>query len=126
MNLCTVCGEPIEVGDFPCITTPRPHARGMYAAIGDECDILQTTGTKEPIRFRSKQDRLRWLKAHGYREVVKNAGPDDKHCARWAITDPQTLENGRILVSRPGALQDYAPPPPVKMRIQLVSGEGRG
>jgi len=122
METCTVCGELLQVGDFPCIVTPRPHAKGMYAAIGDECDILQTTGTKEPIRFRSKQERLRWLKANGFREVVKNAGPLDKHCRPWNTIDAVTLENGRVLVSRPNALKGNDTAPPVNMRITLVQG----
>jgi len=27
--VCTVCGEPLAIGDFPCIRTPRPHAKAL-------------------------------------------------------------------------------------------------
>jgi hypothetical protein len=29
VTTCTVCGEPLAIGDFPCISTPRPHARAL-------------------------------------------------------------------------------------------------
>lgn len=26
---CAVCGLPLEIGQWPCITTPRPHDRSV-------------------------------------------------------------------------------------------------
>ena len=28
-DLCTVCGLPIEVGDWPCVYTQRPHGKSV-------------------------------------------------------------------------------------------------
>jgi hypothetical protein len=28
-DVCTVCGLPIAVGEFPCISAPRPHGRAL-------------------------------------------------------------------------------------------------
>ena len=29
---CEVCGKPIQIGDWPCITTIRPHGRSVQTA----------------------------------------------------------------------------------------------
>lgn len=29
MTLCQVCGLPLQIGDFPCIQTRRPHAKAL-------------------------------------------------------------------------------------------------
>ncbi len=125
MDTCAVCGLELRVGDFPCIVTARPHASGMYTAIGDEIDFVQENGAHDPVHFTSKLERKRWLKANGLAEMVRNAGPDDKHVPRWAGMDPQTLANATALVSRPGAMASHGEPP-VRMRITHVGGEGIG
>lgn len=30
-ELCTVCGLPIAVGEYPCIATVRPHGRSVQS-----------------------------------------------------------------------------------------------
>jgi hypothetical protein len=32
VHLCQVCGQPIAVGEWPCIVTPRPHRRSVQTA----------------------------------------------------------------------------------------------
>ncbi len=122
MMTCDRCGVELHIGDYPFC----PHGVGHANVIGDECDITQENGFRHPRHFTSKLERARALKEAGLHEVVRNAGPDDKHCRPWNTIDPQTLENGRILVSRPGALKGNDDPPPVNMRIALVSGDYGG
>ena len=31
-DLCSVCGLPIKIGDWPCVSTPRPHERSVQTA----------------------------------------------------------------------------------------------
>ncbi len=82
--VCPDCGAP----------THRAWLTKASAVIGDEIDITQVNGAKDPIRFRSRLERQRWLKANGYREVDKQVGTSKS--AR--IMDPYTLEAGRYLV----------------------------
>jgi hypothetical protein len=32
VTLCTVCGLPLEIGQWPCVFTPRPHGRSVQTA----------------------------------------------------------------------------------------------
>lgn len=32
-DLCTVCGLPLEVGDWPCVRTIRPHGRSVQNTV---------------------------------------------------------------------------------------------
>lgn len=102
-DLCLVCGLPIEVGDYPCITTARPHQRGINGAIGDECDVWQENGFHTPRHFTSKKERLRALAEKGLEERVCNAGIHDTIVPRWSMMDPQTLKNAEELAKRHGA-----------------------
>lgn len=47
-ELCTVCGLPIEIGQFPCVYTPRPHAKALpskgYEARFDDGLGCEVTG----------------------------------------------------------------------------------
>lgn len=29
MEPCTVCGLPLAIGEYPCILSPRPHAKAL-------------------------------------------------------------------------------------------------
>lgn len=31
-HLCTVCGLPLAVGDWPCVSTIRPHGKSVQTA----------------------------------------------------------------------------------------------
>lgn len=116
-ELCTVCGLPIDVGDYPCIVTARPHQRGINGAIGDECDFWQENGTRQPIHFTHKSEFRRWLDVNNYENKVCNAGVHDTIVPRWSMMDPQTLKNAEILASRNGSARagDDAPEPSVPM-----------
>lgn len=102
-DLCTVCGLTLAVGEYPCITTIRPHVRGINGAIGDECDIWQENGFHTPQHFTSKKARIRALAANGLEERVCHAGEHDRIVPRWAAIDPQTLANAEALATRNGS-----------------------
>ena len=106
MELCTICGKPIDIGDYPCVTTPRPHQRGINGAIGDECDIVQENGFRHPTRFTSKRELTRALAANGHEIMVRHKtipGTDKSpYTTDWSkgSIDAQTLENARVLAER--------------------------
>jgi hypothetical protein len=31
-DICAVCGKPIQIGEWPCVYTPRPHERSVQTA----------------------------------------------------------------------------------------------
>lgn len=76
--------------------------------IGDECDIVQENGFREPRRFSSKAERLRALKEVGCAEMVRHTpvlGTDKSpHTKSWAAIGPGTLESARLLLERVGAV----------------------
>jgi len=66
MNLCAVCGLPLEIGQFGCITTIRPHGEARLRVIGDDIPggiVIENLSAK-PQKFYS------WSK---YREAAKAA-----------------------------------------------------
>lgn len=109
---CSVCGLPIEVGEYPCITTARPHQRGINGAIGDECDVWQENGFRTPQHFTSKKERIRALAEKGLEERVCNAGVHDVLVPRWSMMDPQTMKNAEALAMRHGASKGRGPEAP--------------
>ena len=84
MSLCTVCGQPIEIGDFPCISTPKPHAKGWASVIGDEIPggFVQEHFGHEPETFYSKSAMARRAKELGLEPRVRHVD-GDQHVARW-------------------------------------------
>ncbi len=113
---CPTCGK----------VTERIWKGTAPTVIPDAMDYTQVNGFKEPRHFTSKLERRRALKEAGMEECVSHRpmpGTDkSKHTVNHAaIMDAVTLENARILVSRPGALKGN--PEPVIMRIRHVSGE---
>lgn len=120
---CDKCGVEIEIGDFPFC----PHGRGYSTVVGDEMDHVQVNGTREPIRFRSKQARKRWMKANGLRECAYHIGLDgsdkSKHTRRWEAMDAQTLENARILVERAAQEPTRNEPKETPLKARLTMGE---
>ena len=52
-----------------------------------------------PITVYSWSERRRQMQLHGVEEFIRHV-PGDHHVKSWAMTDAQTLENARILVSR--------------------------
>lgn len=123
------CWEPVTCDAPLCYLCLTPMDRVFTGkasnVIGDECEITQENGFRHPRRFTSKIERRRALKEAGLQEVVKNAGPDDKHCRPWVAMDAHTLENARILVSRNGTARATTAAPE-KLHISFVAGEGIG
>ena len=126
MDLCTVCGLPIEVGDYPCITVARPHQRGINGAIGDECDIWQENGFRHPRHFSHKSELTRALAAVGKEITVRHRplpGTDKSpFTTDWSkgSIDAQTLDNARVLMSRNGTAEGNDPEPePLNVKWQV-------
>lgn len=112
---CRVCGwqvtdiwEPVSV---PLVACPKCSGRTERAwltkattIIGDEVDFVQHNGTKEPIRFRSRAEFKRWLKAndlHIRDTHIPEAGSDKSKFTRsWATYDAYTAANVKILLER--------------------------
>ena len=119
--------EPITVGVKPCPDCGAPTKRAWLTkattVIGDEIDHVQVNGCKTPIRFRSRAERKRYLKEHGWREqdyFAPMPGSDkSKHGdVRWDTYDAYTANNVRILIERAFKAPSVAEPdvPPVNIR----------
>lgn len=100
--ICTVCGLPLEVGEFPCIASVRPHGRGNYTNIPDEIvgGFVQENFGHAPETFYSKQAMARRAKELNLESMVRYSGPNDRHVPRWATSDPQTMANAEAIVAR--------------------------
>lgn len=102
MSVCQVCGEPLRIGEFPCISTPRPH--GSYANHVVEDSIpggfVQEHFGHEPETFYSKKEMARRAKELGLVEFVRWSGPNDRHVTRWDAPDAYTLQAAAALVER--------------------------
>ena len=93
---------------------------GKRAVIGDEIDeVLPDLDPSGPIRFRSRQEKQRYLDAHQLEPFVRNAGPDDKHVPRWATMDAYTLAAAEALVARVG--QTVGADPPIRCETLTLS-----
>ena len=120
---CEKCGAELVVGSFPfCRGNQSDHGRGVSTVVGDEIDEWQVMGTKHPIHFRSRIERARWRKEHGYRvydtHVGEQGSDKSKHTRSWATHDPVTAENVRILIERAfhAGVPDEADDPPLNIR----------
>ncbi len=116
---CEKCQAVLVVGSFPfCRGNPSDHQRGVATVVGDEIDVWQVNGTRHPIHFRSRLERARWRKEHGYRVYDTGAGGQSA-----AITDAQTLENGRYLVTHRQMIDAEEPDVPLRIRwVDEVTG----
>lgn len=125
--------EPVHVGVVPCPLCAEPTLRAWLtkpaSVIGDAMDHLQVNGTKTPIRFRSKLERLRWMKQHHLVDATRHVGQDgsdkSRHTTRWEAMDAQTLENARILVTRAAQEPARNDPPPTPLHVTTTYGEVR-
>ena len=87
--ICTVCGLPLQIGEYPCISRVRTHARPVMGLkqLGDEIDEWNENVGPEPVHFTSRAERARYLKEHGLIEFVRHVGTpgSDKspHTTRW-------------------------------------------
>jgi len=116
--VCPTCGA----------TTARIWITTSTAVIGDEMDHVQVNGTREPIRFRSKQARKRWLKAQGLNECVRHIDPQEghsKHTTNWgSVYDPYTAANVKELLERAfhaGPVEPDLPLLPIKTTVRELS-----
>lgn len=108
LHICTVCGLPLQVGEFPCVLTPKPHGRGAFTNFKDDIPgglVVENYGP-HPIRFDSHSERRAYMKAHGLREKERfspmpGTDKDPQGIPNPAgYVDAYTLENARILLSR--------------------------
>ncbi len=113
---CESCGwqvidivEPVYVPERACpdcgTATVRCWITRASTVIGDECDFIERNGTKEPIRFRSKQEFKRWQKESGWTvkdtHVAPNGSDKSKFTTDWSRAyDPYTANNVKILLER--------------------------
>lgn len=121
---CPECGAYLNIGDWPFC----PHGRGMYANVPDDVPggFWVENAWSEPRKFYSQSEYETALKADGM-ELAPRWVPGSKHLTRWAITDPQTLENARILSERQAqtkATQDEAEPLQTFTRMPVTTWEG--
>lgn len=118
-RLCNGCGwvaidviEPIHAGTVTCPACGDPTERAWLTkssnVIGDEMDHVQVNGLKTPRRFRSKQERKRWLKEAGYEEKGEHKGlqGSDKspHTTRWEGGGKEWLAKAEALAQRHGGI----------------------
>jgi hypothetical protein len=137
-RLCESCGwrredclEPVEPPVRVCDDCGQPTVRAWFTkasnVIGDEMDHVQVNGTNVPIRFRSKQERKRFLKAHGWREAGEHAPPagtdKSKLTQSWAAVSAETLESAKVLLERVGS-QGSGWRDPDQAPIGITSPEG--
>lgn len=75
---CEVCGLPLEIGEFPCIKTIRPHARAerLFNVIGDEIPggFVQENFGVQPETFYSKRAMALRAKELGLEPFVRHIG----------------------------------------------------
>lgn len=107
---CLGCGYEREVfvsaGVHPpcvvCSDATEYVWRKGHSVIGDEID--ETHPDLDPdggvIRFRSRQEKQRYLDAHQLEPFVRWAGPNDRHVKRWDVPSAYGLEQAAILVAR--------------------------
>ena len=88
---CDVCGETVE----------RLFTVGRSTVIGDDVPggFWVENMTPTPLFFRTKSAHRAKMKELGLVNKVRHV-PGDKHVQAWGGTDPQTLENGRLLAER--------------------------
>lgn len=111
---CPICGK----------VTERVWRGKSTTVMGDAIDVWQENGFREPRHFTSKIERRRAFKAAGIEEAVRHVGRKGSDTSphtidHGQIMDPVTMENARILVSRPGALKGTEDPAPA-LRIRYV------
>ncbi len=95
---CAACGQTVVIGEWPYC----PHGHGSYAAVGDECDVVQENGFATPTRFRSKAALKKALDQKGLEMRVQHVpipGTDKSpFTTSWAAMDATTLQNAADLL----------------------------
>lgn len=70
---CPKCQEPLEVGSWPFCK--GGHGRGFSNIVPDETDFVTEHGWAQPMRFRSKAEWRRAMKAEGIEHTPRYAPP---------------------------------------------------
>lgn len=131
-RLCGACRwqgidlfEPIAAGNVACPVcgslTERAWLSKAASVNADECDFIQHNGTREPIRFRSKELFRKWLKAEGYRvndtHVGKPGSDKSPHSSSCSAVTAETLAGAKAMLERVGATRHDG-------EIGITSSEG--
>lgn len=69
---CSKCGHLMVDGDYPFCPHGIP-VQGLKQ-IGDEIDEINENVGHEPVHFRSRSEKKRYLKEHGLLEFVRHVG----------------------------------------------------
>jgi hypothetical protein len=83
--ICEKCEKEIVVGEWPFC----PHGFPLHGLkqLGDEIDEINENVSHEPVHFRSRAEKKRYLKEHGLIEFVRHVGEQgsdkSKHTSRW-------------------------------------------
>lgn len=105
---CDRCGAALQVGMYPfCKGTPEGHVGATFHAQADDVPggFWVENAWREPRWFSSQSSYEQALDADGLM-LKPHYVPGSKHLSNWATTDPQTLENARILVERQGTAKE--------------------
>ena len=102
-----------------------PHGTPRYGAHGIQTDESWIGGKwienldHEPVFVESRLQLKQEMAKRGLEQRIKWAGPTDKYLTNWAAgMDAVTLENARVLVSRPGALRATSEPEGATLRVE--------
>lgn len=85
-NLCTVCGLPIEIGQWPCVKTIRPHGKSVQTDV-----FVPYFDIGLGMQVNSFADRWRGMKETGmqYRDKLR---PGDISARRDRIEERKKEE----------------------------------
>lgn len=95
--ICDRCGHELAIGGWPWC--PHEPYRGTVVSDDIPGGFVQTNFGHEPEIFYSQKAMLKRADQLGLQPMVRNAGPHDKHVAKWSSVD---LEAATALVSRMG------------------------
>lgn len=86
---CAVCGLPLEVGQFGCITTIRPHGLAKLRMIEDSIPggLVVENMSATPQKFYSKSEYRDAMRAANLKQEIRHVplpGSDKSpHTSRW-------------------------------------------
>lgn len=75
MTLCVVCGLPLEIGQFGCIATIRPHATSSLRVIGDDIPggLVIENMSAMPQKFYTKSAYREAMRVANVKNEVRHA-----------------------------------------------------
>lgn len=103
VDLCTVCGQPLAIGDWPCVTTPRPHGKSVQTdpfksyydvalgreitSLGDRWNAMKPEGTQV---FRTSDGREVATEGRGRLVYREKMSPGDLSARRDRLEQQKT------------------------------------